>query len=31
MLVQTSEPYLAVQARHRSGRVLGDCMPVLSK
>jgi hypothetical protein len=23
MLVQTSEPYLAVQARHRSGRVLG--------
>ena len=31
MLVQTSEPYIAVQARHRSGRVLGDCMPVLSK
>jgi hypothetical protein len=31
MLVQTSEPYIAVQARHRSGRVLGDCMAVLSK
>jgi hypothetical protein len=31
MLVQTSEPYVAVRARHRSGRVLGDCMPVLSK
>jgi hypothetical protein len=31
MLVQTSEPYVAVRARHRSGRVLGDCMAVLSK
>src|ERR671913_1492212 len=31
MLVQTSEPYIAVQAKHRSGRVLGDCMAVLSK
>jgi hypothetical protein len=31
MLVQTSEPYIAVQAKHRSGRVLGDCMAVLSQ
>jgi Arylsulfotransferase (ASST) len=31
MLVQTSEPYFAVQAKHRSGRVLGDSTPVLSK
>src|ERR687889_578937 len=31
MLVQTSEPFIAVQAKHRSGRVLGDCMAVLSK
>src|SRR5918993_2307 len=31
MLVKTSEPYVAVQARHRSGRVLGECMPFLSK
>src|SRR5215204_1459141 len=31
MLVQTSEPYIAVQAKHRSGRVLGDSTPVLSK
>src|SRR5215203_2110452 len=30
MLVQTSEPYVAVQARHRSGRVLGASTPVLS-
>ena len=28
MLVQTSEPYFAVQARHRSGRVLGASTPV---
>ena len=28
MLVQTSEPYIAVQAKHRSGRVLGDSTPV---
>jgi hypothetical protein len=28
MLVQTSEPYIAVQARHRSGRVLGASTPV---
>jgi Arylsulfotransferase (ASST) len=31
MVVQSSEPYIAVQARHRSGRVLGDSTPVLSK
>jgi hypothetical protein len=31
MLVKTSEPYVAVQAKHRSGRVLGDSTPVLSK
>jgi outer membrane protein assembly factor BamB len=31
MLVQTSERYVAVQAKHSSGRVLGDCMAVLSK
>ena len=30
MLAQTSEPYMAVQAIHRSGRVLGDSTPVLS-
>jgi hypothetical protein len=30
MLVKTSEPYIAVQARHRSGRVLGASTPVLS-
>ena len=28
MLVQTSEPCIAVQARHRSGRVLGTSQPV---
>jgi hypothetical protein len=28
MLVKTSEPYVAVQARHRSGRVLGASTPV---
>jgi hypothetical protein len=28
MLVQTSEPYIAVQAKHRSGRVLGASTPV---
>ena len=28
MLVQTSEPYVAVQAKHRSGRVLGASKPV---
>jgi hypothetical protein len=31
MLVQTTEPYVAVQAKHRTGRVLGDSTPVLSK
>src|SRR5215204_1708965 len=31
MLVQSSEPYIAVQAKHRSGRVLGNSTPVLSK
>jgi hypothetical protein len=31
MVVETSEPYVAVQAKHRSGRVLGDCMALLSK
>jgi hypothetical protein len=30
LLAQTSEPYIAVQAIHRSGRVLGDSTPVLS-
>jgi hypothetical protein len=30
MLAQTSEPYIAVQAIHRSGRTLGDSTPVLS-
>jgi Arylsulfotransferase (ASST) len=28
MLVQTSQPYIAVQAKHRSGRVLGASTPV---
>jgi hypothetical protein len=28
MLVQTTEPYVAVQAKHRTGRVLGDSTPV---
>jgi outer membrane protein assembly factor BamB len=28
MVVQTSEPYVAVQAKHRSGRVLGASTPV---
>ena len=28
MLVKTSEPYVAVQAKHRSGRVLGSSTPV---
>jgi hypothetical protein len=28
MLVQTSEPYIAVQAKHRSGRTLGASMPI---
>src|SRR5918997_1202320 len=28
MVVQTSEPYVAVQAKHRSGRVLGTSTPV---
>jgi hypothetical protein len=28
MVVQTSEPYIAVQAKHRSGRVLGDSTSV---
>jgi hypothetical protein len=28
MLVQTSEPYIAVQAKHRLGRVLGTSQPV---
>jgi hypothetical protein len=28
MVVKTSEPYFAVQARHRSGRVLGASTPV---
>jgi hypothetical protein len=28
MLVQTSEPYIAVQAKHSSGRVLGASTPV---
>ena len=28
MLVQTSDPYVAVQAKHRSGRVLGTSTPV---
>src|SRR5215218_2114854 len=31
MQVHSSEPYIAVQAKHRSGRVLGDTKPVLSK
>jgi hypothetical protein len=31
MQVHSSEPYIAVQAKHRSGRVLGDTTPVLSK
>jgi hypothetical protein len=30
MLAKTSEPYIAVQAKHCSGRVLGDSTPVLS-
>src|ERR671910_1660190 len=30
MLVQTTELYIAVQAKHRSGRVLAACMPFLS-
>src|SRR5918995_1335609 len=30
MVVQSSEPYIAVQAKHRSGRVLAACMPFLS-
>jgi hypothetical protein len=28
MQVQSSEPYIAVQAKHRSGRVLGDSSPL---
>jgi Arylsulfotransferase (ASST) len=28
MLVQTSEPFIAVQARHRSGRILGASIPI---
>ena len=28
MLVQTSEPFIAVQAKHRSGRVLGASIPI---
>jgi hypothetical protein len=28
MLVQTSDPYVAVQAKHRSGRVLGTSTPI---
>jgi hypothetical protein len=31
MVVQTSEPYIAVQAKHRSGRVLGTSQPVEAK
>jgi hypothetical protein len=30
-VVQTSEPYIAVQAKHRSGRVLGTSQPVEAK
>jgi hypothetical protein len=28
MLVQTSDPYVAVRAKHRSGRVLGASTPI---
>ena len=31
MLVQTSDPYVAVRAKHRSGRVLGASTPVKAK
>src|ERR671910_3002054 len=31
MVVRSTDPYVAVRAKHSSGRVLGDCMAVLSK